>query len=86
MPGYDPKCAACMEYRKALASWRIKGGAMPVSHCSIEHRALCKKCQKPHEGRRSGLCDECYSQEPKRPKRYNPLDLVRGKTKVKRII
>lgn len=56
---------------------------MPASKCSTEHRSLCPECKKPHEGRANGLCDTCYEKRPKKPKRYNPLDLVRGKVKRK---
>lgn len=81
MAGFDPLCACCAAYQRALSEWRLKGGAMPKTTCITEHRAICKKCGEPHEGRSSGLCDYCYQKEPKKPQRFNPLDLVRRKAK-----
>jgi hypothetical protein len=86
MPGFDPKCAWCIIDRKAIVTWRLKGGEMPKKTCVTEHRSLCKKCKEPHEGKSSGLCDACYTKDPKpRIKHFNPLDLVRGKG-AKRVI
>lgn len=85
MPGFDAKCAWCIADRKAITTWRLKGGEMPKKLCVVEHRSMCKKCSEPNE-KASGLCDSCYAKHGKpKTKRFNPLDLVRGGG-IKRVI
>jgi hypothetical protein len=63
MPLVSLSCPDCRDDQRAIESWRIDGGAMPLRTCKADHRTPCTKCKRPQPDRKSGMCDDCYQEQ-----------------------